>query len=289
MRKTGWATEMSIRQNGRHLSWASIQNALSPDFGNQLSFIERVDAIAWMPQVGYRWFPEDWIRNWGLELQPPEVMGFRRRPAERHALQSQRQLHVREEHQAQQRLQSLDGAVPRRRIREDAVVDVGQRQHEPEDPVLGRLQQRRPDPFHRQSVSRAPARLRRHGDAPAVLAPAVGAEAGRQQVHRSRRPRAGVQREDPALHDDLSVHGSAARPQHHGAQRGARVEPHAVRKHPGHLPRELRHGLLPRLRRPATRQAPPSTRRSSPIPAYQRTNRAVFTKIQYLFRSGGAT
>ena len=186
VRKTGWATEMSIRQNGRHFSWASIQNALSPNFGNQLSFIERVDAIAWMPQVGYQWFPEDWIRTWGLELQPPEVMEFRRRPAERHPLQSQRQLHVREEHQGHRRLQSLDGTIPRRRIREVAVVDVGHRQHEPESPVLGRHQQRRSDSIHRQSVSRAPARLRHHGDAPAVFAPAVGAEARRKQVHRSR-------------------------------------------------------------------------------------------------------
>ena len=75
-RKTGWATEMSIRQNGRHLNWASIQNALSPDFGNQLSFIERVDAIAWMPQLGYQWFPENWIRNWGPNISPQKLWDF---------------------------------------------------------------------------------------------------------------------------------------------------------------------------------------------------------------------
>jgi hypothetical protein len=75
-RKTGWATEMSIRQNGRHFSWASIQNALSPDFGNQLSFIERVDAAAWMPQLGYQWFPETWIRNWSLNISPQKLWDF---------------------------------------------------------------------------------------------------------------------------------------------------------------------------------------------------------------------
>ncbi len=74
--KTGWATEMSIRQNTRHFDWASIQNALSPDFGNQLSFIERVDAIAWMPQMGYQWFPEKWIRNWALRISPQKLWDF---------------------------------------------------------------------------------------------------------------------------------------------------------------------------------------------------------------------
>jgi hypothetical protein len=76
VRKTGWATEMSIRQNSRHLNWASIQNALSRDFGNQLSFIERVDAIAWMPQLGYQWFPENWIRNWGPNVSPQKLWDF---------------------------------------------------------------------------------------------------------------------------------------------------------------------------------------------------------------------
>jgi len=75
-RKTGWATEMSIRQNTRHFDWASIQNALSPDFGNQLSFIERVDAIAWMPSVGYTWFPETWIRNWAIRYSPQKLWDF---------------------------------------------------------------------------------------------------------------------------------------------------------------------------------------------------------------------
>ena len=74
--KTGWATEMSIRQNTRHFDWASIQNALSPDFGNQLSFIERVDAIAWMPQIGYQWFPEELDPQLGAQNQPAEVVGF---------------------------------------------------------------------------------------------------------------------------------------------------------------------------------------------------------------------
>jgi hypothetical protein len=67
---------MSIRQNGRHFNWASIQNALAPEFGNQLSFVERVDAAAWMPSLGYQWYPESWIRNWSLDISPQKLWDF---------------------------------------------------------------------------------------------------------------------------------------------------------------------------------------------------------------------
>ena len=50
------------------------------------------------------------------------------------------------------------------------------------------LQQRRRDPVHRQPVSRTADGLRHHGDVPAVLAPAVGAQAGRKPVPRSGEP-----------------------------------------------------------------------------------------------------
>ena len=76
VRKTGFATEFSIRRNGRHLNWGSIQNALSPNFGNQLSFVERVDAAAWMPQLSYDWFPETWIRSWGPSISPQKLWDF---------------------------------------------------------------------------------------------------------------------------------------------------------------------------------------------------------------------
>ena len=76
IRRNGWATELSVRQNGRHLNWASIQNALSPEFGNQLSFVERVDVIAWMPSISYQWFPNTWILNWGPSFSPQKLWDF---------------------------------------------------------------------------------------------------------------------------------------------------------------------------------------------------------------------
>jgi hypothetical protein len=76
IRRTGWSTENSIRHNGRNLDWSFIHNAISPDFGNQLSFVERVDQIQSMPSVSYRWYPESWIRNWGPTFSNPRLWDF---------------------------------------------------------------------------------------------------------------------------------------------------------------------------------------------------------------------
>ena len=65
LRRSGWATENSIRHNGRNLGWGLIHGAISPGFGSRLSFIDRTDQIESMPSISYRWYPESWIRNWG--------------------------------------------------------------------------------------------------------------------------------------------------------------------------------------------------------------------------------
>ena len=77
VRRTGWATESSIRHNGRHLGWGLIQGAISPDFGSRLSFIERTDQIESMPSISYRWYPETWIRNWGPNFGNNRLWDFK--------------------------------------------------------------------------------------------------------------------------------------------------------------------------------------------------------------------
>jgi hypothetical protein len=80
LRKTGWATEMSIRQNTRNFNWAFIANAISPEFGNALSFVQRVDQIQIMaPQFSYRWYPEGWIRSWGPGFNMPRIYDYQER------------------------------------------------------------------------------------------------------------------------------------------------------------------------------------------------------------------
>jgi uncharacterized protein DUF5916/cellulose/xylan binding protein with CBM9 domain len=75
--RAGWATEMSIRQNTRSWNWAFIANAISPEFSNALSFVQRVNQIQIMtPQFSYRWYPESWIRSWGPGFNSPRLYDF---------------------------------------------------------------------------------------------------------------------------------------------------------------------------------------------------------------------
>ncbi|HVH26038.1 MAG TPA: DUF5916 domain-containing protein [Vicinamibacterales bacterium] len=75
--KQGWATEMSIRRNSRNINWAVIANAISPEFGNALSFVQRTDQIQIMaPQFSYQWYPEGLIRNWSAGYNMPRLYDF---------------------------------------------------------------------------------------------------------------------------------------------------------------------------------------------------------------------
>ena len=63
--KSGWATEGTVRQNSRNLNWGAVTTWMSPEFASQLSFVRRVNTIENRYNVSYRWWPETWIRNWG--------------------------------------------------------------------------------------------------------------------------------------------------------------------------------------------------------------------------------
>jgi hypothetical protein len=63
--KSGWAMEATLRQNARHLNWSATSTWLSPEFASQLSFVKRVNTIENRYNVSYRWWPQTWIRNWG--------------------------------------------------------------------------------------------------------------------------------------------------------------------------------------------------------------------------------
>jgi hypothetical protein len=65
VRKCGWAMEATVRQNSRHFNWGAVSTWLSPEFASQLSFVRRVNTIENRYNVSYRWWPETWIRNWG--------------------------------------------------------------------------------------------------------------------------------------------------------------------------------------------------------------------------------
>jgi len=74
--KTGWASTISIRQEGRNWRWQNFTETISPDFVNALSFTQRVDQIKSMPTISYRFWPESWILNWAPSFSVPNAFDF---------------------------------------------------------------------------------------------------------------------------------------------------------------------------------------------------------------------
>jgi hypothetical protein len=54
-----------INRNGRNLTWSAFAYQISPDFRTDVGFVRRRDQRNFQGSVGYRFWPESWIINWG--------------------------------------------------------------------------------------------------------------------------------------------------------------------------------------------------------------------------------
>lgn len=54
-----------LQQNGRHLRYSMFNGSDDPDLRSDLGFIRRVDTRTHTDTVAYRWWPEGWLVNWG--------------------------------------------------------------------------------------------------------------------------------------------------------------------------------------------------------------------------------
>ena len=61
----GYLLNSSFRQRGRHLSYGASAYALSPDFETDVGFVRRTDQRRFNTNVSYDWRPESWIISWG--------------------------------------------------------------------------------------------------------------------------------------------------------------------------------------------------------------------------------
>ena len=59
----GWSFNYSNR--GRNLTYSFSTDGLDPDFRTDTGFVRRVDTRRTRANVSYRWYPESWIINWG--------------------------------------------------------------------------------------------------------------------------------------------------------------------------------------------------------------------------------
>ena len=65
---TGHQAGMFLRKNGRNLSYGLGSYMLSPDFKTDVGFVRRTDERRAVVNLAYRWWPETWLINWGPQL-----------------------------------------------------------------------------------------------------------------------------------------------------------------------------------------------------------------------------
>jgi len=56
------------RHNGRNLSYSTSLYSIAPDFDTAVGFVRRRNIRRVRSDVGYRWWPESWLINWGPEF-----------------------------------------------------------------------------------------------------------------------------------------------------------------------------------------------------------------------------
>ena len=64
----GHIYDASIRSSGRNLQWFAAAYELTPDFRTDVGFARRVDQRRVITNMGWRWWPESWLINWGPQL-----------------------------------------------------------------------------------------------------------------------------------------------------------------------------------------------------------------------------
>ena len=73
---TGHLINANIRKSGRNLSYIVAAFALSPDFKTDVGFVRRTDQRWMFSEMAYRWWPESWIVSWGPRLRFTQGYNF---------------------------------------------------------------------------------------------------------------------------------------------------------------------------------------------------------------------
>ncbi len=66
--RSGPMFDLGLRHSGRNLSYSISSYSLDPEFDTEVGFVRRRDIKRVSSSVSYRWWPESWIINWGPSL-----------------------------------------------------------------------------------------------------------------------------------------------------------------------------------------------------------------------------
>ena len=61
----GHMVDVGFRKEGRNLSYGAMHFSISPDFRTDTGFVLRTDQHQTGVNMNYRWWPQSWIINWG--------------------------------------------------------------------------------------------------------------------------------------------------------------------------------------------------------------------------------
>ena len=65
----GHALDFGFRKRGRNLNYSVDSYALSPDFRTDVGFVRRTDQRESQARVGYQWWPQNWLISWGPQVR----------------------------------------------------------------------------------------------------------------------------------------------------------------------------------------------------------------------------
>ena len=70
--------DVGLRKSGRNLSYSASYYSLDPDFVTDVGFVRRTGIRRMSTNAGYRWWPEGWIISWGPQLSYSRNWNFDR-------------------------------------------------------------------------------------------------------------------------------------------------------------------------------------------------------------------
>ena len=69
LRTDGHALDFGFRKRGRNLSYSVDAFALSPNFETDVGFVRRTDQRQVAADIEYEWWPQSWVISWGPEVR----------------------------------------------------------------------------------------------------------------------------------------------------------------------------------------------------------------------------
>ena len=68
LERAGGTYDFGFSHNGRNFDYNVRHDSVEPGFWTATGFVRRVDTRRTRGQVGYRWWPQSWVTNWGPDL-----------------------------------------------------------------------------------------------------------------------------------------------------------------------------------------------------------------------------